>query len=121
MRRSIYLVAVIFTLLFGGISSAQFPILDMIADKVIQKYQSSTCEQLWQTEGRAETADGTASYPDAAQRAGNAPGIYQPGGGADRQQNVRMRDDPMKNFARIFSWRCTSLVVAKPASWRGAT
>ena len=48
MRRSIYLIAVIFTLLFGGVSSAQFPILDAIADKVIQKYQSSTCEQLWQ-------------------------------------------------------------------------
>ena len=48
MRRSIYLGVVVLTLLFGGISSAQFPILDAIADKVIQKYQSSTCEQLWQ-------------------------------------------------------------------------
>jgi hypothetical protein len=36
------------TLFFAGIAAAQFPILDMIADKVIQKYQSSTCEQLWQ-------------------------------------------------------------------------
>jgi hypothetical protein len=26
----------------------QYPILDMIADKVIQKYQQSSCEQLWQ-------------------------------------------------------------------------
>jgi hypothetical protein len=26
----------------------QYPILDMIAGKVIQKYQQSTCEQLWQ-------------------------------------------------------------------------
>lgn len=25
----------------------QYPILDMIASKVIQKYQTSTCEQLW--------------------------------------------------------------------------
>jgi hypothetical protein len=25
----------------------QFPIMDKIADKIIQKYQSSTCEQLW--------------------------------------------------------------------------
>jgi hypothetical protein len=25
----------------------QYPILDMIANKVIQKYQQSTCEQLW--------------------------------------------------------------------------
>lgn len=26
----------------------QFPIMDKIADKVIQKYQTATCEQLWQ-------------------------------------------------------------------------
>ena len=26
----------------------QYPIMDMIADKIIQKYQTSTCEQLWQ-------------------------------------------------------------------------
>ncbi len=27
--------------------SSQHPILDKVADKVIQKYQTSTCEQLW--------------------------------------------------------------------------
>jgi len=25
----------------------QYPLLDMVANKVIQKYQASTCEQLW--------------------------------------------------------------------------
>jgi|SRR5277367_2984884 len=25
----------------------QFPVMDKIADKIIQKYQSSSCEQLW--------------------------------------------------------------------------
>jgi hypothetical protein len=25
----------------------QYPIMDKIADKIIQKYQTSTCEQLW--------------------------------------------------------------------------
>jgi hypothetical protein len=25
----------------------QFPVMDQVADKIIQKYQSSTCEQLW--------------------------------------------------------------------------
>ena len=34
--------------MLGGIAGAQFPILNEIADKVIQKYQQSTCEQLWQ-------------------------------------------------------------------------
>ena len=26
----------------------QYPLMDMIVDKIIQKYQTSTCEQLWQ-------------------------------------------------------------------------
>jgi len=26
----------------------QYPIMDMIADKLIQKHQQSTCEQLWE-------------------------------------------------------------------------
>ena len=29
-------------------SSQQFPMLDMIANRVVQKYQGSSCEQLWQ-------------------------------------------------------------------------
>jgi hypothetical protein len=32
----------------GFVYAQQFPILDRVADKVVQKYQSSTCEQLWQ-------------------------------------------------------------------------
>jgi hypothetical protein len=39
-------------LLFAGIAGAQYPILDAIADKVIQKYQQSTCEQLWQEKSK---------------------------------------------------------------------
>ncbi len=34
--------------LFTGLAHAQYPIMDAVADKVIQKYQTSTCEQLWQ-------------------------------------------------------------------------
>ena len=30
------------------VNAQEFPIMDRIADKVIQKYQTSTCEQLWQ-------------------------------------------------------------------------
>ncbi len=29
-------------------SAQQYPIMDKVADKVIAKYQNSTCEQLWQ-------------------------------------------------------------------------
>jgi len=31
----------------AGLAAADFPLMNMVADKVIQKYQSSTCEQLW--------------------------------------------------------------------------
>jgi hypothetical protein len=26
----------------------QYPLMDMLADKIIRKYQTSTCEQLWE-------------------------------------------------------------------------
>jgi hypothetical protein len=31
----------------GAEAQAQYPIMDSIASKIINKYQSSTCEQLW--------------------------------------------------------------------------
>ena len=52
MKKSFYLGALLITLVLGGVDGAQFPILDMIADNVIQKYQASTCEQLWQQKGQ---------------------------------------------------------------------
>jgi len=48
MKRHYAFVAVL-ALLYAGIGNAQqYPIMDKVADKVIQKYQTSTCEQLWQ-------------------------------------------------------------------------
>ncbi len=37
---------------YAGFAVAQYPIMEMIADKVVQKYQSSSCEQLWQNKGK---------------------------------------------------------------------
>ena len=48
----------LFSLLFLGLTllrtseakaqpPQQYPIMDKVADKIIQKYQTSTCEQLW--------------------------------------------------------------------------
>ena len=31
-----------------AINAQDFPVLDRIAEKVVQKYQQATCEQLWQ-------------------------------------------------------------------------
>ncbi len=35
-------------LLCAAVNAQDYPIMDRIADKVVQKYQQSTCEQLWQ-------------------------------------------------------------------------
>jgi hypothetical protein len=45
MRRS-YLFAGAVTLLYVTVAGAQHPVLDAVANKVVQKYQTSTCEQL---------------------------------------------------------------------------
>jgi hypothetical protein len=52
-------------LLCAAVSAQDFPILDRIADKVVQKYQQSTCEQLW--EERAQK--GKAPKPQMEQEA----------------------------------------------------
>ena len=46
-KRFILFVTLISMLLLIAAAPQQFPILDMVANKVIQKYQQSTCEQLW--------------------------------------------------------------------------
>ena len=39
----------------GGAAKAQdFPILDEIAQKVVAKYQNSTCEQLWEEKAQGQ-------------------------------------------------------------------
>ena len=41
----------------AGIAYAQYPILDMVADRVVQKYQGSSCEQLWQKRGEPKSME----------------------------------------------------------------
>jgi hypothetical protein len=63
MSRKSRIVAVA-ALVASGTVHAQYPILDMVANKVVQKYQSATCEQLW-----AERAAGQGKpKPEAEQR-----------------------------------------------------
>jgi len=48
MTKRLLWLAIVPSLLFGAVAFAQYPLLDMAANKVIQKYQGSSCEQLWQ-------------------------------------------------------------------------
>lgn len=55
MMKRILLVPV-FVFLFAGVADAQYPVLDMVANNVVQKYQQSTCEQLWEARGKPKSA-----------------------------------------------------------------
>ena len=46
MIKRLYLFALVPALLFAGVAGAQHPMLDMAANKVVQKYQTSSCQQL---------------------------------------------------------------------------
>jgi len=41
--------AMVPALLFANVAAAQqYPMLDAVANRIVQKYQQSSCEQLWQ-------------------------------------------------------------------------
>ena len=56
MLKRMGLFAVVPALLVVSVAGAQHPILDMAANKVIQKYQQSSCEQLWEQKGKPKSA-----------------------------------------------------------------
>ncbi len=54
MSKRTWNVAAVAASFAAGIAYAQFPIMDRVADKVIQKYQTSSCEQLWQEKAQKQ-------------------------------------------------------------------
>ena len=46
-KTSLKLLAAAGALALATTAAADFPLMNMVADKVIQKYQAATCEQLW--------------------------------------------------------------------------
>jgi transposase-like protein len=48
------MIIAVATLATAGVAYAQFPVMDRVADKVVQKYQTSTCEQLWQEKAQKQ-------------------------------------------------------------------
>jgi hypothetical protein len=57
MIKRLVTFASVLALLVAGVAYAQYPILDRLAEKVIQKYQSSSCEQLWQAKGQPKSPE----------------------------------------------------------------
>jgi hypothetical protein len=64
-RRSWLLVSIPGVFFAGYVLAQQFPIMDKVADKVIQKYQTSSCEQLWQERAQGKSQP----KPEMEQRA----------------------------------------------------
>jgi hypothetical protein len=56
MTQRFWLIAVAASLA-AGIAYAQYPILDAVAGKVVQKYQSSSCEQLWEKKSEPKSPE----------------------------------------------------------------
>ncbi len=55
MKLKPWALAAVPTLLLAGVVFAQqYPIMDRVADKVVQKYQTATCEQLWQEKAQGQ-------------------------------------------------------------------
>ena len=48
MKKSFCLLALIVIMLYAGAANAQGLLFDLVTNKVIDKYQNATCEQLWQ-------------------------------------------------------------------------
>ena len=57
MSTRMFLFALMLALLVAGVAGAQFPILDMVAEKVVQKYQQASCEQLWEQRGKPKSQE----------------------------------------------------------------
>jgi len=55
MITRVCLFATVLALLVVPLAAAQYPILDMAADRVVQKYAQATCEQLWEQRGKPKS------------------------------------------------------------------
>jgi len=53
MKKRIYAVALMSALIGGaGVARAQqYPVMDQVANRVVEKYRNSSCDQLWQQRG----------------------------------------------------------------------
>ncbi len=52
----VVIVSMVFGAVLAGVAAAQqYPMVDMVANNVIQKYQMMNCEQIWEQKGKPKT------------------------------------------------------------------
>ncbi len=54
MKIRFWSIVAVSLLVVAGVVYAQYPIMDRVAEKVIQKYQTASCEQLWQEKAQGQ-------------------------------------------------------------------
>jgi hypothetical protein len=57
MSKRSSLCALVPALLFAGAAHAQYPVMEMVANKVVQRYEQSSCEQLWEKKGQPKSPE----------------------------------------------------------------
>ena len=53
MARVLYAAPLL--LLVGVAAAQQYPLMDMVADRVIGRYEQASCEQLWERKGKPKS------------------------------------------------------------------
>ena len=53
LRYGLFVVALLMFQV-GGAGAAEYPLMEAIAGKIVQKYQNSSCEQLWQEKAQKQ-------------------------------------------------------------------
>jgi hypothetical protein len=56
-RKRLWIAGLVVGGTLAGAAGAQYMIMDIVANRVIEKYQTSSCEQLWQSRGRAPSEE----------------------------------------------------------------
>ena len=57
MNKRIFLLIGVSAVCAAGVALGQGRIMDMVANKVIGKYQNASCEQLWQQKGQPKSPE----------------------------------------------------------------
>ena len=65
MRGRLLILVAVPMVIFGSVAIAQYPVMDRVAEKVVQKYQNATCQQLWQEKAQGQSQP----KPEMEQRA----------------------------------------------------
>jgi hypothetical protein len=89
----------------GAQGASQHPLIDMLAQKIAQKYQNTPCAELKmkKAEKAAPTPQEQKNRSVPQERPAVAEEFHRQGRGSDCEPDVRLRDDPVRTQASVIS------------------